>query len=58
VKLPQTGGSDAHKPDEVGVFATRFFADIENETDLVRALHSGRFEPVAFLENSTAAMKE
>ena len=58
VKLPQTGGSDAHKPDEVGVFATRFFADIENETDLVRALHSGRFEPVAFLQNNSADTQE
>ena len=58
VKLPQTGGSDAHKPNEVGVFATRFFADIENESDLVRALHAGCFEPVAFLQTISADSQE
>jgi predicted metal-dependent phosphoesterase TrpH len=46
--LPETGGSDAHEVFEVGVYATQFFALIENEDDLIEALKNGNISPVAF----------
>jgi len=47
VRLPATGGSDAHGPGEVGRYATHFPDRIRNEEDLVRALRKGDFVPVA-----------
>jgi predicted metal-dependent phosphoesterase TrpH len=41
--LPGTGGSDAHRVDEVGRWVTDFERDIENERELVAELRSGRF---------------
>jgi predicted metal-dependent phosphoesterase TrpH len=46
--LPGTGGSDAHEAAEVGVYATEFYAEIRNERDLLEALKSGSYSPVAF----------
>ncbi len=46
--LPVTGGSDAHEVTEVGTYATRFAADIQNEQDLIAALKSEDYEPVVF----------
>ncbi|MFH1137377.1 MAG: PHP domain-containing protein [Pseudomonadota bacterium] len=43
-----TGGSDAHQVDEVGRYAVEFDRAVENETDLIAALKSGAFRPVAF----------
>jgi predicted metal-dependent phosphoesterase TrpH len=48
LRLPVIGGSDAHKPGEVGRYATRFADLIQNERDLIEALKKGRFSPVAF----------
>jgi predicted metal-dependent phosphoesterase TrpH len=48
--LPVIGGSDAHKPGEVGRYATRFADHVRNEQDLIEALKKGRFSPVAFRE--------
>jgi predicted metal-dependent phosphoesterase TrpH len=48
--LPLTGGSDAHKTGEVGLYATRFADPIQNERGLIEALRKGRFSPVAFRE--------
>jgi predicted metal-dependent phosphoesterase TrpH len=48
IGLPGTGGSDAHQASEVGLLATRFFSRITNEKELIEALKSGRYEPVAF----------
>jgi predicted metal-dependent phosphoesterase TrpH len=48
--LPVIGGSDAHKPGEVGRYATRFADSIHNERDLIQALKKGRFSPIAFRE--------
>ena len=45
--LPVTGGSDAHKPGEVGRYTTRFADPIDNERDLIEALKKGRFSPVS-----------
>jgi len=44
--LPGTGGSDAHRVDEVGKWVTIFEKDILNELELVEELHAGRFKAV------------
>jgi predicted metal-dependent phosphoesterase TrpH len=41
--LPGTGGSDAHRIDEIATWITVFENDIENEIQLVEELHAGRF---------------
>ena len=41
--LPGTGGSDAHRVDEVGRWVTVFEKDIHTEKELVEELHAGRF---------------
>jgi predicted metal-dependent phosphoesterase TrpH len=46
--LGGTGGSDAHQVSEVGLCATRFFAKITSEKDLIDALRGRRYEAVAF----------
>ena len=46
--LPVTGGSDAHEVSEVGVYATRFSMAIKDEKELIEALKSGDYTPVAF----------
>ena len=46
--LPTTGGSDAHEASEVGIYATRFPDPIANEKELIAALKSGNYSPVAF----------
>lgn len=48
LRLPATGGSDAHQASEVGKYATRFFAEVHTEAELIQALKSGEFVPVAF----------
>ena len=40
-----TGGSDAHKTDEIGNCYTRFDAPVRNSVELVQALKTGRFQP-------------
>ena len=42
--LPGTGGSDAHRVDEVGTWVTVFEKDIEDENELLQELHAGRFK--------------
>ncbi|MBW2336799.1 MAG: PHP domain-containing protein [Deltaproteobacteria bacterium] len=44
--LPGTGGSDAHRVDEVGTWVTVFEKEIESEIELVQELHAGRFRAV------------
>jgi hypothetical protein len=44
--LPGTGGSDAHRIDEIATWVTVFENDIENEIQLVEELHAGRFRAV------------
>lgn len=43
LELPGTGGSDAHRIDEIATWVTVFDRDIENEAQLVEELHAGRF---------------
>jgi len=42
---PQTAGSDAHMPLEVGRYATVFEKDLESEEDMLGELRAGRFRP-------------
>jgi archaellum component FlaC len=44
--LPGTGGSDAHRIDEVATWVTDFENDIKDEKELLRELHAGRFTAV------------
>jgi hypothetical protein len=46
LNLPGTGGSDAHRVDEVGKWLTVFEKEIHNEPELVQELHAGRFTAV------------
>jgi predicted metal-dependent phosphoesterase TrpH len=46
--LPATGGSDAHEVSEVGIYATRFAGEVNDEKDLIAALKKGEYEPVIF----------
>jgi predicted metal-dependent phosphoesterase TrpH len=48
LKLPATGGSDAHEVDEVGKCATRFTSSISNEKELLAALKGGDYDAVTF----------
>jgi predicted metal-dependent phosphoesterase TrpH len=47
---PQTGGSDAHMPLEVGRFATVFEKDLESEADMLAEMRAGRFQPAYRVE--------
>jgi predicted metal-dependent phosphoesterase TrpH len=42
--LPGTGGSDAHRIDEIGTWITVFEKDIKDEDELLQELHAGRFK--------------
>ncbi|MDR3568244.1 MAG: PHP domain-containing protein [Syntrophobacteraceae bacterium] len=48
LQLPSTGGSDAHRAEEVGRYATRFFVEVHTEAQLIQALKSKKYVPVAF----------
>ena len=50
--LPGTGGSDAHRVDEIATWVTEFEKDIEDENELLRELHGGRFRAVQGAEGS------
>ena len=41
--LPGTAGSDAHEINALGTWVTIFEKDLDNETDLVRELKTGRY---------------
>jgi len=43
LKMPGTGGSDAHALEDIGRFITIFESNISNEKELVEALHSGAY---------------
>ena len=45
--LPPIGGSDSHALHEVGTAATEFAAHIETLADLMAALRSGDYQPIA-----------
>lgn len=45
LSLTATGGSDAHKPDELGRIVTRFPAPVRSRDDLIQALYHGLCRP-------------
>ena len=44
--IPGTGGSDAHRVDEVGRWVTVFEIEIHTELELIQELHAGRFTAI------------
>ena len=45
LKMPVTGGSDAHSTHGLGKFVTAFRDEINNEAEFLKALHDGNFFP-------------
>ncbi|MFZ5570748.1 MAG: PHP-associated domain-containing protein [Thermodesulfobacteriota bacterium] len=48
IGLPGIAGSDAHESGTIGTYATEFFTSIQNEADLVAALHAGEYRTIRF----------
>ncbi|MDI6735003.1 MAG: PHP domain-containing protein [bacterium] len=46
LKIPGTGGSDAHTLKQVGKYATMFDVQIETEEELIKAIKSGNYQAV------------
>ncbi len=53
LNLPGTGASDCHKLEEVGTCATEFTGRINSLAELIAALKSGRYQPVALPRRRT-----
>ena len=49
LKLPVTGGSDAHSTHGLGKFLTEFADEVNTEGEFLKALHSKQFHPVTGL---------
>ncbi len=49
LNLPVTGGSDAHSTHGIGRFVTAFGDEINNQSEFLTALHSGKFYPAVGL---------
>ncbi|MDA0263978.1 MAG: PHP domain-containing protein [Chloroflexi bacterium] len=49
LKMPVTGGSDAHSVHGLGKFLTEFQDEVKNEAEFLKALHSKKFHPVTGL---------
>ena len=49
LKLPVTGGSDAHSTQGLGKFLTEFADEVNTEAEFLKALHSKKFHPVTGL---------
>ena len=49
LKLPVTGGSDAHSTHGLGKFLTEFTDEVSTEAEFLKALHSKQFHPVTGL---------
>jgi len=53
--LPGTGGSDAHRVDEIATWITVFEKNIEDENELLQELHAGRFKAVQNTEHPSSS---
>ena len=51
LKMPVTGGSDAHSAHGLGKFVTAFADEINNESEFLAGLHSGKFYPAVGLRS-------
>ncbi len=56
LSLRGTGASDAHRVEDIGIFATKFDSQIRDIVDLVRELHAGRFSPVMLKARKTSVV--
>ena len=52
---PSTGGSDAHRKEQLGTAATRFQRAITSLAELVQELQAGRFDPVDLRSGAESA---
>lgn len=46
--IPCTGGSDAHKLENIGKYVTRFSKDVKDEASIIKAVRSGNIKPEKF----------
>jgi hypothetical protein len=46
LKIPQTGGSDAHRISQIGCYSTEFINPIYNESNLIKEIKLGNVKPV------------
>lgn len=51
LRLPVTGGSDAHSVNGLGLFVTAFRDEVHSEAEFLRALHSCKFFPAVGLRS-------
>ena len=51
LKMPVTGGSDAHSVHGLGKYVTVFRDEIQNEAEFLKGLHSGKFYPAVGLRD-------
>ena len=51
LRMPVTGGSDAHSAHGLGKFVTTFSDEINNEQEFLAALHAGKFYPAVGLRS-------
>ena len=56
--LPGTGGSDAHRVDEIATWVTVFEKNIANERELLEELHAGRFRAEVGTRNSECGSRK
>ncbi len=50
LKLASFGASDAHVLKQIGVYATKFYQDIKNQDDFIKAIKSRNFHPVMWID--------
>lgn len=48
LNFPSIGASDAHRLENIGIYATKFFTPIRNERDLINAVKSRKMTPVYY----------
>ena len=53
LKMPVTGGSDAHSTHGLGKFVTAFGDEINNEEEFLAALHAGKYHPAVGLRSGS-----
>jgi predicted metal-dependent phosphoesterase TrpH len=46
LSIPSLGASDAHKPEKLGMYATKFYNTIRDHKDFIEALKVGNYHPV------------
>lgn len=51
LKLPSFGASDAHVLKQVGVYATKFYDDIKDHKDFIKAIKNKNFHPVMLVND-------